>query len=157
MICINHIFFPCHGAVGLFSGPQQNQTTRTLVDDASAAVKHAMHELREGLATRGHNRNDSFPLRSTVSLGQEGRTTNTGTGHDALAAATREVKAAAEAGALWRRDYQTQIKRAQQLVARREHLSWMQASINAWYVTCDWMLFDDDCTSFGSGGGEGTA
>jgi hypothetical protein len=141
MIRINHISFPCHGAVGLFSGPQQNQTTRTLVDDASAAVKHAMHELREGLAStaRGHVRNDSDPLRSTVSLGHEVRATNTSIGHDALAAATREVKAAAEAGALWRRDYQTQIKRAQQLVARREHLSWMQASINAWYVTCDWM------------------
>lgn len=104
---------------------QQNQTNATLVDDGTAAVKHAMHAMREGVATRDSDGIDSCTSGSAVQHGS-------GVGVDTLAVATREAKAVAEAGALWRRDYQTLIKRARQLVARREQLAWSQASVAAW-------------------------
>jgi hypothetical protein len=130
----------------LCAGPQQHQTNGTLMDDATAAVKHAMHAMCEGLATTGTDSIDACTASSAVQHCSKQGAIDTGTVVDALEVATREVKAVAEAGVLWRRDYQTLIKRAQQLVARREQLSWMQASVAAWYATFAWLITNNNGT-----------
>lgn len=106
------------------------------MDDSAAAVKHAANAMSRGVASIGNrDGSDSGPSRSAAQHSTGVAAADGEAGLDALAAATREAKAVAEAGALWRRDYQTLIKRARQLVARREQLAWSQASVAAWYAS----------------------
>ena len=115
------------------TGSQQQQQA-ALLDDSSAAVKQAAHAMGKGVATGGNDGSDASASGTAAQHSTGVQPPEATAGVDTLAVATREAKAVAEAGALWRRDYQTLIKHARQLVARREQLAWKQASVAAWCV-----------------------